>query len=180
MTNQQEASRLAREGLESWTSGDLETAEHQFRQALELADPEHWSFPDLHAQLGKVLADLGRDEDALQRFQAALEAELRHYAGQEVSPVRIQRHFLAEQLLKMGRPGDALAAVEDALRMADAEDAVNLLLRIDRVVCLHSVGRYDEARAAAREILSIAPAAKIAYVRDRLDPILDELDSAAD
>ena len=179
MSNQQEASRLAREALDSWSLRDLATAEHKFRRALELAADDHWSYPDFHAQLGKVLAEAGRDEEALQHLKQALEAERKQYANQEVSPVRIQRHFLAEHLLKMGRAGDALATVEEGLRGADAEDAVNLQLRIDRVLSLDSVGRADEATVAAREILAIAPPKKIEYVQQRLGRIIRELDSSA-
>jgi predicted Zn-dependent protease len=55
-------------GLAAWKSGDLKRAESAFDRALEL-DPKHVKS---HLNSARVLIDLGRDHEALERVTAAL------------------------------------------------------------------------------------------------------------
>jgi len=55
-------------GLSAWKSGDLKRAEAAFNRALEL-DPKHVKS---HLNSARVLIDLGRDHEALERVTAAL------------------------------------------------------------------------------------------------------------
>lgn len=130
-------------GLSSWKAGDLKTADSAFSQALAL-DPRH-----VKALLNssRVLIDLGRFDDALDRINSALEID---------STSSTARRLQARVLEHQGDIDGAIDAYEDAL-VADETDvwAMNNL----GVIYIQQ-GRAEEALpplARAVELRSTSP-----------------------
>ena len=130
-------------GLSSWKAGDLRTADSAFSRALAL-DPRH-----VKALLNssRVLIDLGRFDDALDRINSALDID---------STSSTARRLQARVLEHQGDIDGAIDAYEDAL-VADETDvwALNNL-----GVLYIQQGRAEEALpplARAVELRSTSP-----------------------
>ena len=115
----------------------------QAQKALEL-DP---SLPEGHAMLGVVAAYLEYDwKEAERRFRLAM--------ARDPVPVTVRSMYAMGYLLRTGRPAEALQQIELGLQ----EDPLNLILRLNRAVCLAAAGRDEEAAEGYREVLEFNPA----------------------
>jgi tetratricopeptide (TPR) repeat protein len=66
------------------------------------------------------------------------------------------RYALARALVAVGRPGDAIARVDEALALGPEDDPwTETVLRQVKIVALEQLRRYDEALGIAREVAEI-------------------------
>jgi tetratricopeptide (TPR) repeat protein/SAM-dependent methyltransferase len=161
----QEAARLHREGALNEAAGRYRQVLHaepdhaqalyhlaviccqqaQFREGIELArrslagDPHQ---PRAHNLTGMALGRLGRQEEALACFDAAI-ADQPDFADAHGNR--------AAALMELGRPAEALAGFERTVALApnSAGDLVNL------GTALHRVGRHEDAIASFDRALAL-------------------------
>jgi tetratricopeptide (TPR) repeat protein len=152
MTDETSASRLAREALDLWTSGNLADAETKYREALARIVPGHPAVPYVRSQLACVLAERGQGEEAKRHFELAL-AEEESLAEGDVNSVtvRVARYFLARHLLRLGDAQTALATIEPVI-----DSWNNFALRIVESEARHALGHNIEALAALQRALDFA------------------------
>ncbi len=130
--------RLSKQGMELAQAGDLARAERYLKESLALKE----DFPDTHIAFGFVLDGLGRPQEAIARFQRALDIEPGH--------PRAHRYWA----MTLNKRGDAAGAVEH-LRQALAADPLDddaLRLWGD---ALAGAGRMEEALKMYERALSI-------------------------
>ncbi|TAK08259.1 MAG: tetratricopeptide repeat protein, partial [Candidatus Manganitrophaceae bacterium] len=128
--------------------GEFEEAIFYLRQVIALVEPDE---PDLHHRLARLLAQQGRNEEAIGEYRE----ELRRYPNNPV----VQTD-LATLLAMKGEDEEARRHFEAALKLApDFEYAhLNLALLLARE------RRYEEALAHNREVLRINPAQPQAHL----------------
>jgi len=128
-------------GLEKY-----EAATEKFNQALAIR-PE---FIDARVHLGRALAALGRHDEALSQLTAAL-AEAPDHAGAHC--------YASISLEALNLPAAALKHAERSVEidpgLAEAQFALGQILVIH--------GRMDDAKAALRSALQLAPSAPLYY-----------------
>jgi len=167
------AAHLAREALALWEVQRLSDAAKRYEEALAYADPAHHETPLYHQQLAGVLADLGRDADALDQFSKALELEQRQGGDDGDITVALARYFLAEQHAKMREPSAGLEVLTPSL-IVDCK--VESLLCMVQAECLWQLGHIDEARAAAERAMDRAVSAvQREKIKGRLAGVLGPL-----
>jgi protein O-GlcNAc transferase len=115
---------------------DLVRAEHFARRTLDKL-PQH---PHAQHNLGNILAQLGRHDEALPFLTRALELAPREPAI---------RAALAASLSSLNRPSSAAALLRDGLTL----DPGNPLLRTNLAHALHAIGRIEQALPLLRELL---------------------------
>jgi Flp pilus assembly protein TadD len=115
-------------GLSAWKAGDHESAEDAFGRALEL-DPNHVKS---RLNLGRVLLDTSRPEEALTRIEEALAKD-----PQSNVAYRLEGRALHQ----MGRNEEAIEAYRQAIRI-DGQDAWAMN---NMALVLIEEGRFDEA-----------------------------------
>ena len=171
MSQDSRASELARAGFELWEAGRLDEAVGLYQRALQVADPDHYEWPDIHAQLAGVLATLGRDDEARDEYRASLAVSLHDDREGSGSAVAVARYFLGDHLLKMGEPAQALEVVLQATGVAARQ---GWLLAVIEARALHALGREAEAMVAAERAVECAPDHKAEELRQELSSILAE------
>ena len=172
MIDQAKASTLAREAFELWQSGRHEEAAQKYQQALECVDPDHYTLADYHQEFAAVLAEVGRDPEALEQYRQAIDVSMRQEGDENTLSISIARYFLSEQLLRMNKLEDAIAESERLLR-----SKVRSLAHVIRSDALWKMGRREEARAEADLALSQADSPrKRENIRERLSHVLDAAD----
>jgi tetratricopeptide (TPR) repeat protein len=145
------ALRLAQNDLVA-TSGlaSLALSRHRFREALGLARQAHALSPSTaqtYGLLGDAELELGRYRQAFADFDrlASLKPSLAAYS----------RVSYARELL--GRPGEAIAAMEQALDAATGEAEPTAWTRVQLGKLYWSTGRLGAAAAQYREALAVFP-----------------------
>ncbi len=123
--------------------GDLHRALKEYRAALL-----YESFPQLHLALGRTLAALGKEDDALAHLGSA----------GDLAAARLER---ARIRLRRGRTDEALIDAEAAARLEPG----NGQARFVHGLCLDLLGRADDAAAAWRTAIKVAPDLAEAYYR---------------
>lgn len=131
---------LLRQAIASFQSGQLETAERQFRELLA-QEPKHLAGLNL---LGMVLTTAGKFDDAERTIKAALAINSNSDAT----------HYNLGIVLKaLKRPAEALASFDRAIAINPlVADSWNNL-----GVVLNTLGRHDEALAAFTKALALKP-----------------------
>ena len=141
-------------GLSAWKAGEYATAEEALEQALEL-DPRHvksW------INLGRVLLDDGRPEEALAKIDSAL----------VIDPELDVAHRLKGRVHhQLGRTDEALGAYRQAIRI-DNSDAWSMN---NMGLVLIEAGRYDEAVAPLARAVELGD--DIAIFRNNLGMALE-------
>jgi Flp pilus assembly protein TadD len=156
VTNQPEASRLAREAFEHWQAGRLLQAKDLYREALALADPAHWGLSSYHGEFACVLNELGEQDDATKHLSQSLEIELAQGNPEGSPSVVIARYFLSEQLLRFGDSVRALAVLAPSVAHAPTDWCT----RAAQARALFADGRMLEAREAANLAVTHAPSSQ--------------------
>lgn len=187
--------------------GQASAAAERLREALALHRPEDGLAQDAHFLLGQAQRRLGRPEDALASFAAAVRAqpgfaepmadalqvcretgrrdEALGWATQLVQarPTTENRQWHALQLADCGRHAEAADVLAEAL----AQDAGATQARMQRFGVLFGLRRFEEARAEARAVVDAQggrdPAALVNLSAaleklDRLEEALDHVDRA--
>ena len=168
--DRQRAAELAKQGFDLWQAEQLDAATRCYAEAVSLADPTHCATPSYHGEYAGVLASLGRDSEALGQFRIALALE--EAQSHADSPgVIVARYFLAEHLLKLGVPGEALELTTSSQKVSAKQAA---LLLVVEALARAALGDSSGAKAAAKAAVSTSSAAQQARVRERLASILEE------
>jgi tetratricopeptide (TPR) repeat protein len=163
----QEALGLLDQGGAAAMRGDREGAERAFARAIEL----HPEIPEAHYNLGLVLQESGRAEDAMARYRAAI-------ALRAAFPEA--HNNLGNLLLAHGRLEEASGEYTLALRynpnLAQARD--NLARALDRRGTeLAAQGEWERAEACYRQALQARPG--VAGTHNNLGHVLQQRDDPA-
>lgn len=154
MKNQAQASLLARHGFDLWQAGRNDEAADKYREALSLADPNHFGLDAYHSEYAGVLVALGRAGHAREQYQLALDCALRLSDTPNDTGVAVARYFLGEHLLSMALPEEALRVVEVG---AANHPKPEWLLRFVQARALWLLGKQTDARAAAVLSVELSP-----------------------
>ena len=166
MVNQEKASQLARAGFDLWQAGRLEEAVPLYREALEYVDPGHWGLEGYHGEFAAILAALDRDDEARAQYELSLAAARRNDGDEQSPGILIARYFLAEHLLKMNLPSEALAVIEPVSFVGSKQDCALLTVQAK---ALWGLNRCEESRQAAAAAIAAASSEEI---RERVRGIL--------
>jgi tetratricopeptide (TPR) repeat protein len=131
---------IERLGETLFAEGEIGPAIERFQEALRLAP----GFADAHNNLGSALGVMGRDEEAVIHFRAALR-------GMETTGIR---YNLAYTLAKLGRTEEAIGEYQAALRLDPHSRPVRVML----ARALISQGRIPEAGTQLRQAVELEPA----------------------
>jgi len=162
--NQKRSSELARTGFEQFEAGKYSEAEASYREALVLADPNHWAVEDYHGEFSLVLRALGKTDEALEQLKLSLAAALNAASDNTDLNVTIARHFLAEYLVELGQYDQAILSVRPYLGTGCEKE---WLLSIPLVRSYLRMGHPDLARQAMEEALEKMPNEESADIRQR-------------
>jgi protein O-mannosyl-transferase len=121
------------------TEGKTPAAIAELNESLRLSP----AYPDAHNNLGLALGMMGREEEALVHFRAAL-------AATDKADIR---HNIGSALDKLGRTDEAIAEYEVAVRRDPQRYLTRVLLAKD----LASRGRVAEAEEQLRRALALNP-----------------------
>ena len=118
-------------------------------------------YPALALALGSYYNEIGRFDEAVR----VLGKGMTLYAVPDLGmgmhmPLIATEHALA--LARLGKLAEALAAYDDALSLAAAEDMDKARMQRGRGYVLTEMGKLDEAQAAYEESLKLEPGNKIA------------------
>jgi len=172
MIDQPKATLVAREAFELADSGQLEAAVERYREALSLAHPDYYCLPDYHGEFASVLARLGQNEEALHHYSRALELEQRQAREPDGPGVVMARYFLAQHLVSMKRPTEALSTLQPSLGQAGKLEAQ---LRAVEAEAANRAGDTERARhAAALALQSSTSDSQRTHIRERLREILKD------
>jgi tetratricopeptide (TPR) repeat protein len=163
---------LSREAFDLVQAGRLDEAVAKYAEATQVLDPDHYWSPNNHGEYASVLSRLGRNDEALQHYEIALEQEQRLYPRDETAaPIVMARYFLGDHLVRIGLFARALEILAPALGKGCRQEA---LVRSIEAAALFALGRVDEARNAARLALQLAASEKQREgLRERLGDVLD-------
>lgn len=142
---------------------NLEEAERLFRQVIDARDdqPGTWRRAAMALEsLGKVRQKQQRWEDALQTFRQALAVADALDAKEQPGPAfdRVAVAWgIGSTLLCLGRPMDALAPLEQAIRLAEAGGRRDMLAlaRYDLGTAYTTLNRWAEAEAPLRQACAL-------------------------
>ncbi len=124
-------------------TGDSSRALSEYKRSLAFE-----SSPELHLAYGRLLAQTGRDEEALSELEAA----------GEIASARLER---ARIRLKRNETDEALKEAEAAIRISSSDGRAHFLAGI----CLDLMGRADDAAMAWRKALDATPDLAEAHYR---------------
>ena len=120
-------------------------------------------YVDAFINLGYGLTALGRYQEAVEQLERALAT-----CPASAAVVAQIRHSLADTLLKMGRPNDALREI----RKAVSEGAPSIAMQMSMANILLAAGQVDDAIQCVDEVLKAQP--EMAQVRSNLARILHQ------
>jgi tetratricopeptide (TPR) repeat protein len=151
-----------------WTQRGVEIAANS-----QHGQVRHWLGPLLN-NLGWAYYETGDYELALEAFQDALTA--REEYPEERAEIEIARYAVGKTLRALGRPGEAVAQLEQAVSWAQSEGEPDGWFHEELAEEYAALGRHGEAREHARLALSLLWEADESFAGDseRVDR-LDEL-----
>jgi len=127
-------------GFIAWTQRGIELAEAH-------GDADYWLGPLLN-NLGWQYYEQGEFEQALNAFEQALLARERDPDNPEAA--EIARYAVGKAMRALGRSGEAVPLLEQAVAWADSVDAPDGWLHEELAEEYAAVGRDDDARVHAR------------------------------
>jgi tetratricopeptide (TPR) repeat protein len=133
-----------------WLAGDLDAAERELRTAYDALEPG----TGLRAAVGAFLADLvcaqGRNDEA-DALAAETEADA---SASDLVPQVLWRSVRARVLARAGDHGAAVALADEACRLADATDFVDLVggVLVARAEVAHDAAERAALLARARDV----------------------------
>ena len=139
-------------GLDQWRHGRLDEAVMSFRGAVEKADSTDLGLPEYYQSLGKVLDELKRTAEAEEALTEALSISLQHNDNGSAQ-VAVARYFLAEHLLRAGKPSTAIEVTEPSVLGKSGAEGI---LHQVRALAFRALGIRDQARSEARMALDLA------------------------
>jgi len=141
--------------------GERAPAEHEYRHALQLSErsfgPRHYRTAHQLTNLGALLADRGRVDEAMRRLEQAAEI----LAGAPMEHRSYVAHLeasLGTVLRAQGDHAGAEAHLRRAIELYTAELTADqprvLKVRFDHAVTLEALGRHDQSVAEAEAVLA--------------------------
>ena len=130
--------RVIRRGYDlAFEEAQPEAGALQYASALATLAPGELAYSDHHGEYATVLEKLGRHEDSLVQRRLALAAAIQE-DGQHPDPivVALNRYFLGQQLVEMGRPAEALEAIALSLNTRTSVGAPLLTVQAEALVAL--------------------------------------------
>jgi tetratricopeptide (TPR) repeat protein len=127
---------------------DWNAAVEEYRRALLLA-PQPILAAEIHINRGNVFIVLGRQDEAMSDFQAAMILD----AGVDISGIEVAHDGLGNAYAMVGRYEEAIAEYRKALAIWPEDVGVRSTL----AVALNHQGRYDEAIGEYQEVLKLHP-----------------------
>jgi len=169
------AGRSAERGNVEWAAGDPAARERVLREGYEQlsAMGERGILSTIAADLADALVDLGRIDEAEAMCGVAEEAGAADDVATQVG-VRLVRGRLAAA---RGSMDEALASVADAVALADQGEYYDARTgsRLVFAQLLLDVGRIDEARARAQEVLDLARTRGDVVLQGRAKNLLERM-----
>jgi len=161
------------DGFLAWTKRGIDLAEAEEEAA-------YWLEPLLN-NLGWEYYEAGDFESSFDVFERALEARDRDRANPNA--IEIARYAVGKTLRALGRPGEAVPLLEDAVACAESEGAPDGWFHEELAEEYSALGRGDDAREQARLALPLLLAADPSFADDaerasRLGQLAGETDSA--
>jgi len=151
MSHYAQANALAKEGLQLWEAGQLEDAADRYTRAIALVAGQPGT-AYFHSALAGVLKALGRNDEATDHYECALQAELAQGDTEADASVKVARHFLAEHLTHQGQPARALEVLAPSVSALPQD----WLVCSTQALALFALGSLAEAKAAAQQALANA------------------------
>jgi tetratricopeptide (TPR) repeat protein len=145
MIDYKQANALSKEALKLWGAGRLEEAADGYSRAIALVGTDQAGGAYFHAALAGVLKDLGRNGEATDQYEKALQAELLQAGSETDIGVKTARCFLASHLTSQGEAAKA----KEVLAPSVKEFPNDWLVRSAQALSLFALGRCAEARTAA-------------------------------
>jgi tetratricopeptide (TPR) repeat protein len=143
--------------LASLAAGELDRAEQQVREAIASVGEDEAGAPDdpppvelaqLHATLGLVLRELGRDDDARAEFERASQLWSQHYGPQHpsIGRVRFELAIVEERNDRYPQAVTNYEAASQVFEQVFGPDSVAVARAVAGLARnLGELGRYDEA-----------------------------------
>jgi tetratricopeptide (TPR) repeat protein len=172
IVNRDEYLRLLAEGFDlAFEKGELEAGAARYAAALSSLAPGELAYSDHHGEHAAILQKLNQSERALAEYRRAVEAAEREAEG-DLDPigVALARYFLGEQLLRMGKPQEALDAVAASIRTRTSFAGPLLMLQAESFA---AAGRTADAKETATQAVARATAAQRPRVQERLASLLE-------
>ncbi len=139
----------------TWQRSSVFTSNVSLMQDSLSKNPDSWT---AHTNLGAELGHLGRPQEAIEHYQAAL----------RLRPTAFQAHNnLAATLLQLGRPQEAIPHYQEALRINP--DVAEIHANLGNALAV--LGNTSEAAVHFREVLRLMP--NSAPVHNNLGYILE-------
>lgn len=159
------ANSLAAEALNLWGEGQLEAAADHYARAIVLVP----AYPDWHEAYAGVLQKIGRQDEATQEFETALELHLARADSEAAPSVKVARYFLADHLTSQGNAASALEVLAPAVKAFPND----WLVGTAQSLALFAAGRPTEAKSAAEHaLLNAGSEPKRAELSERLRTVL--------
>ena len=142
-------------GLEAYARGDADAAAEDWLRATEIYDLQ----PAAHRNLASLLVELGRRDEAIRVYRAALRGLERRPATRllEEDELRVRGELRADtenQLVQLLLAAGRFADVEPLLRRQHARDPGSIRTRGDLARTLVELGRADEASELYASLLT--------------------------
>lgn len=168
MTDQPQASKLAREAFDQWQAGHHVQSRILYQEAILLADSQYWGLSTYHGEYACVLNALGEHEQATTQFKKSLDVELAQNHPEGSPNVTIARYFLADQLRQYGSLEAALETLEPSISHAPHDWCTRLVEARIRF----ALGQKTEAKISGFLAISNAPTPRKAA---ELEQVLGEI-----
>ena len=169
--NQEDASKFAKKGFELFKAKMYQESEKQYIRALEQADPNHWSTPDIHGEFALVLEALNKYSKAGVQRKESLEAAIRTNESITALEVTLARYFFAEHLIKNKQSEEALELIDPFLGIGCEKE---WFLLLSKSKALHSLNKMLEAKQMAEKALNLAPEENRANIETSIEFIFNE------
>jgi len=146
-------------GFAAARTGDDATAVALLQAVVDDGHASVVERPDVYAQLGRSLAALGRERQAVELFENCLDEITEHEPENMAAQIRFAT-YLSYALTDLGETGRAESVLRDALAragdMADPFTRVRLYWSLGRLAA--NEGRYAESLAHTRKALALLEA----------------------
>ncbi len=157
-TRRQRTRLLMQRGESLRFAGDLQGAKRAYTQVIDESPahrPERGVLATAHTKLGRVLASLGRDEDALYAYAVGLTLREQRGLRDEVALSLVHLAGLHQRRGEVVLAASYLERAEEASRSSENRRALGRAYAL-RGRLAAAAGRTAEARAHSREALRIA------------------------
>jgi tetratricopeptide (TPR) repeat protein len=170
MMDQEKASKLARQGFNSFEEKKYQEAEALYREALSLADPNHWALEDYHGEFSLVLGALGKVTEAREQLVLSLKAAMRASDTETALNVTIARHFLAEHMVDNKEYESAVDFLSPFIGSGCEKE---WLLFYPLIRAYLALGKEEIGRRLVNEAVANSPDEERSNVKEKLEKLFN-------